>query len=227
VKYRGGSGLEYVFAIGETPFWLDNPIVSGLCFPTACGLFGGYHGFGGMYLRIKNTRFFEQIKNREIILPTRVNDLIRERSIAGDYEFHKGCIGAIPMKKGDIVHGYACGGGGYGDVLEREPAAVIEDLKQGVITDWVVRNVYAVAYDPETFEVDEKKTEELRQGVRAQRKGRGKSYEEFEKEWLVKKPPEEWLKWFGPWPGVPADGRIEKGSIPFPEQYYLNRKEEG
>lgn len=221
-KYRGGSGLEYVFAITETPFWLDNPLVCGACFPSSCGLFGGYHAFGGMYLRVKNTRFFEQVKTGEITLPTRVHDLIRERPIAGDYEFYKGNIGAIPMKKGDIVHGYALGGGGYGDVLEREPAMVMEDLKQGVISAWVVRNVYAVAYDPETLEADEDKTKELRQAVREQRKRRGKSYEEFEKEWLAKKPPDEWLKWFGPWPGVPLDGRVEKGDVPHPGEYYIN-----
>jgi acetophenone carboxylase len=35
---------------------------------------------------------------------------------------------------------------------------------------------------------------------REKRKGRGKRYEEFEKEWLATKPPEEALKFYGSWP---------------------------
>lgn len=220
-KHRGGTGLEYVFAIGDTPYWIDAPFACALCFPSAAGLFGGYQAHGGKYFHINNSNYFEAVKDGKTTLPNKVHDLIREKPIEGDYEFYNQTLGMIPKKKGDIVHGFSQGGGGYGDVLEREPASVVEDLRQGIISEWVVKNVYAVAYDPETKELDEKQTEELRQSARDERKRRGKSYVEFEKEWLAKKPPEEWLKWFGAWPGVPEDGRIEKGDLPFPGEYYV------
>lgn len=224
-KNRGGTGLEFVFVIGDTPYWVDAPFLCAVNFPTAAGIFGGYQAHGGRYLHINNTEFFELIKERKIELPDKVHELIKEKAIPGDYEFYNRPIGMIPKKKGDVVHGFSQGGGGYGDVLEREPASVMEDFRQGIISEWVVKNVYAVAYDPETLDVNELRTSDLRREARDIRKQRGKSYEEFEKEWLAKKPPEEWLKWFGPWPGVPVDGRIEKGDIPFPGEYYVKKEE--
>lgn len=220
-KNRGGSGVEYVFVIGDTPYWVDNPFTCGLCFPSSCGVFGGYYGFGGYYLRIKNTDFYEMVKDGKISMPNSVYDLISQKPISGDYHFYNQPIGMTPMQKGDVVHGYAQGGGGYGDVLERDPAAVVEDLRSGIISGWVAKNVYAVACESESFRVDEKKTEELRAAVREQRRKQAKTYEDFEKEWLAQKPPEPWMKYFGPWPGVPADGRVDNGNIPFPGDYYV------
>lgn len=219
-KYRGGSGVEYVFVIGDTPYWVDNPFSCGLSFPSSCGVFGGYYAFGGHYLRVKNSNFFEQVKGREINLPNSAYDLFKEQLIEGDYQFYSQPIGMTPLTKGDVVHGYAQGGGGYGDALERDPAAVLEDFKQGIISEWSVKNVYEVAYDS-ALGLDEKKTAALRKSAKEQRKLRGKRFEDFEKGWLLKKPPEEWLKWFGTWPGIPADGRIDKGDVPFPGEYYI------
>jgi len=50
------------------------------------------------------------------------------------------------------------------------------------------RNIYHIAYDPETWTIDYEKTEELRRKEKKNRIGRSKSYEEFEKEWLQKRP---------------------------------------
>ncbi|MDY7037551.1 MAG: hypothetical protein SV375_15485 [Thermodesulfobacteriota bacterium] len=57
-----------------------------------------------------------------------------------------------------------------------------------------------MVYDHETLAIDYEKTEKLRQAERKKRLGRGKPYEEFEKEWLLKKPPEEILGVYGSWP---------------------------
>ena len=43
------------------------------------------------------------------------------------------------------------GSGGYGDVLERDPQAVAEDVRADRISDWTAREVFAVVYDPETL----------------------------------------------------------------------------
>ena len=92
------------------------------------------------------------------------------------------------------------GGGGYGDVLEREPQAVMNDIKDQIVSHWAAQNVYKVAYDSDSLEVDYNKTEELRRQEREERKKRGRKYQEFETEWLTKKPPEEALTFYGSWP---------------------------
>jgi hypothetical protein len=60
-----------------------------------------------------------------------------------------------------------------------------------------------VAYDPETFEVDEEKTRQLRQKEREDRISRSTTWDAFEKEWSQFRPPEEILEYYGSWP----DGR--------------------
>ena len=60
--------------------------------------------------------------------------------------------------------------------------------------------MYRVAHDPETLEIDYDGTERMRHEERKKRKARGKRYEEFEKEWLSKKPAEEALTFYGTWP---------------------------
>jgi len=50
------------------------------------------------------------------------------------------------------------------------------------------------------IDLDEEKTRELQEQESEDRLHRSKSYNEFEKEWLKKKPPEEQLTYYGSWP---------------------------
>ena len=104
------------------------------------------------------------------------------------------------MENGDIWVIFSGGGGGYGDVLEREPEMVMDDLKKAVISHWTAENVYHVVYDPETLEADVEKTEQLRQKERDDRKARGMTWTKFEKEWSKLRPPEDILDYYGSWP---------------------------
>ena len=85
-------------------------------------------------------------------------------------------------------------------MLEREPQAVVDDVRNELVSDWIARNVYHVVYDVETWTADEEKTRELRQKEREDRIRRGKKYDEFEKEWLKQQPPEDQLDYYGSWP---------------------------
>jgi acetone carboxylase alpha subunit len=89
-------------------------------------------------------------------------------------------------------------------VLERDPDAVMMDLKEQVISPWVAEKVYLVSYDPDSLEVDYERTRELRQEEREARRKRGKPFAEFNTEWLAKRPPESWMTYFGPmeWSGA-------------------------
>lgn len=65
-------------------------------------------------------------------------------------------IGDIePLRTGDTVTHYTPGGGGYGDPLSRDPAAVVADVRAGFVSPAQARNVYGVTVDPRTGELVE------------------------------------------------------------------------
>ncbi|MGH2881319.1 MAG: hydantoinase B/oxoprolinase family protein, partial [Solirubrobacteraceae bacterium] len=108
------------------------------------------------------------------------------------------------VQEGDVLAASTQGSGGYGDVLERDPQAVVEDIRADRISPWTAREVFAVAYDPVTLIVDEAGTAELRRAHRARRLQHARPYAEFAAEWAERRPPEQVLKYFGEWPsGAP------------------------
>ena len=73
----------------------------------------------------------------------------------------------VMLEPGDELHFYSNGGGGYGNPLERDPALVLEDVIDEVISLSKAREVYGVAVrviDPEAlhYEVDTAETARLR-----------------------------------------------------------------
>src|SRR5450755_799021 len=79
-------------------------------------------------------------------------------------------------------------GGGYGDVLERDPEAVISDLEADYISDQTAREIYFVVYDQVTLAVDVEATNAARDAERAARRERGVPYVEFIGDWVTAEP---------------------------------------
>jgi N-methylhydantoinase B len=50
----------------------------------------------------------------------------------------------MPLRRGDLVRLVTGTGGGYGDPREREPARVIEDLRDEIITPGEAQGYYGV-----------------------------------------------------------------------------------
>ncbi len=92
-------------------------------------------------------------------------------------------------------------GGGYGDVLERDPELVVKDLREGLISDWVARNIYRVACDSESLALDTQETERLRAAERAARLERGVPVPEFVEAWNRPEPPDD-VPYYGCWDDV-------------------------
>jgi len=129
------------------------------------------------------------------------SEFIEKRPIEGEWIYEYFARATRPFNKGDIISvGFATGGAGYGDPLDRDPELVIKDLRDEIISDWSAENIYKVAYDKEKNKVDSEKTETLRKEEKRNRLERGIPYDVFEKEWMQKKPPEEILKFYGSWP---------------------------
>ncbi|MBI2955611.1 MAG: hydantoinase B/oxoprolinase family protein [Chloroflexi bacterium] len=75
------------------------------------------------------------------------------------------------LKPGDIVRLTSPGGGGYGSPLERDPLAVLEDVRNGLVSREVAREVYGVVVRPGLDGVDEMATAEVRGGRRERSAG--------------------------------------------------------
>jgi N-methylhydantoinase B len=73
------------------------------------------------------------------------------------------------LKAGDVVCQILSGAGGYGDPLEREPAAVRRDVIGGYVSPEKAREEYGVVMYPKTWKVDEGETAQLREQLGDQR----------------------------------------------------------
>jgi len=72
---------------------------------------------------------------------------------------------------GDTISFYSAGGGGYGDPLDRDPAAVAQDVRLGYVSLERARRDYGVVMEPGTLSVENAATEALR----AERKSKADS----------------------------------------------------
>ncbi len=160
-KFAGGMGPEPMYMIhGARDMQMG---VWGICKKThsTFGLFGGYPGANN------EARFF---------LDTKIPDWAKQSKRPEGFDAELGEIvnpgasfAAIPVKNYDVIVHRVGAGGGYGDPLEREPESVAVDVKNLVISAETAHKVYGVVYDPETFEVDTKVTNELRERMRQER----------------------------------------------------------
>jgi hypothetical protein len=116
--------------------------------------------------------------------------------------------GVSILHEGDILAASTNGDGGYGDVLEREPQAVLLDLSRSIISADVARDVYRVVFDPDTLLLDREATERARNAERKERARRGRPYSEFVAEWSTRRPPEEILTYYGEWPSADRNREV-------------------
>jgi acetophenone carboxylase len=199
-KYRGGSGVATAQMVYGAPWYAEQGVVAGQRMSLGQGLFGGYPESPKTWIRIRNTDVLEKMKRGDRDIPKDLRQMVGERAIGGDYECEDYSHKATILNEGDIFVDVSGGGPGYGDVLERDPEAVMKDIRRGIISHRSAQKVYLVAYDKESLEVDYQETDELRRRERESRKARGKSYDQFVKAWSQKRPPEDALTRYGSWP---------------------------
>jgi N-methylhydantoinase B len=68
----------------------------------------------------------------------------------------------IQVKHGEVLGKVSGGGGGVGDPSQRDPQRVLRDVRNGVVTAELARDVYRVAIDAGTMTVDSPGTAALR-----------------------------------------------------------------
>jgi acetone carboxylase, alpha subunit len=101
---------------------------------------------------------------------------------------HKG-MGFELADEGEVYMIRQGTGGGYGDVLERDPEAVMADVDAGYLSSEAAREIYFVVHDPATLAVDPAATDAARAAERQARLTRGRPYAEFTERWVTPEPP--------------------------------------
>jgi N-methylhydantoinase B/oxoprolinase/acetone carboxylase alpha subunit len=196
-KYRGGTPLVEVNTFCSACVMSSWGSCDKLSFNF--GLFGGYAGPPNPRFVIRDTDLMEQIKEgKELSLGQ--YDLLSEQKIRGQYILTSSSKDAEPFKEGDVVVSSVGAGGGYGDVLDRDPELVLRDLNEKLITIDIAERIYGIALDSETAFVDHARTRQLREAIRADRLAKGEPFETFIVKWLQRKPKDEILTHYGNWP---------------------------
>ena len=73
---------------------------------------------------------------------------------------------SVPFRYGETFMFESTGGGGWGHPLERDPAAVLDDVLDEYISPTAARQVYGVVIDGASMQVDAGATARLRETLR-------------------------------------------------------------
>jgi acetophenone carboxylase len=177
-------------------------------------LFGGYAVPPVFVQRVKNSNMKALMEKSDSRIPRTMDQLYEENNPETGEKSLEHIAGTVkPSMNGDTFYVMIGGGAGYGDVLERDPERVIQDLESGMCTHWAATNLYKIAYDEKTLRLDAEKTKILREEARKERIKEGKPFAEFEKEWLKLRPSEATLEYFGTYPH-PREGLAASNDDP-------------
>lgn len=199
-KFRAGLGYEQIATARGSGLWGFMTGCEGSKFPSAQGLFGGYSCPSYQLLKIKGINVFEELdRNPGIVEEFDIVRLMNERPFKnGRYSSNDMGMTFELCSEGEVYMICQGSGGGYGDVLERDPALVMKDLAEDLMSHENAREIYKVVYDERTLVVDEEATRKLRDAYRRERIRRGKPFDEFCREWITPQPPAH-LPYFGSW----------------------------
>jgi N-methylhydantoinase B len=167
-KHRGGDGSHRVCLVfGSQDLSVDFRAYVGV--PYGYGLFGGYPGGTGGMRSIFQTdpaRVRERLARGEY--PTSPREVLDDgwgEVYHPPREAHR-----VRVSEWWILTDFVPGGGGFGDPLERDPAAVVYDVRTGIYTRWAAESFFGVRLtDPGQPQPDLAGTEQLRARIRKER----------------------------------------------------------
>lgn len=198
-KYRGGSGYQYgLMRYGAQPFGFQT-FAGGASFPSTQGLFGGYACSTYAVCRIRGKNLFDEFKNHPEKFDTDMFSLMESQPFEGaTYESLSMAVPFDFYTEGELFMMSQGAGGGYGDCLERDPALVVKDLEEGIVSHEIARDLYKVVVDSDTLVVDDAATAAARDAERQDRIERGMDWDEFVATHVKDEPPTD-IPFFGSW----------------------------
>jgi len=206
--HRGGSGGVQQWMIHKMPELVSMCMGNGTKVPLGQPLFGGYASAPVPGISVRKADLLESMRKGDSSVTLDLRTILEKSTIQGEWNYELVARTPKVYKEGDLLFGFSGGGPGYGDPLERDPQEILEDLRKNIISDWTAQKIYRISYDPERRKLDAEKTKEQRDAERRARLERGKSYDEFEREWGKLSPPREILQWYGSWPDANPTGPV-------------------
>lgn len=164
-RHRGGASCSYAIV----PHGVDEiasvvPHFNGTLAPESVGIAGGSPGATNQPFLITDTDVLDAFRAGR--LP------VDPREIRGQRRALPG-IAHVRVGAGDVFGVLVTGGGGWGDALERDPAAVATDVRSSLVTAAAAVETYGVVLD-EAGAVDGPATEQRRQALRQARRRRAR-----------------------------------------------------
>ncbi|MDN5937388.1 MAG: hydantoinase B/oxoprolinase family protein [Salinisphaera sp.] len=200
-KYRGGMGYEMMVATKDSEFWGFMVTCLGSKFPITKGLFGGYACPTYPLCKVKGEDMYEVMKHTPEKFRHSMVEVMNEQPFENaKYSTHHMGMQYELAKRGELYMITQGSGGGYGDVLERDPELALTDLGNGLISHDVAQRVYKLVYDEETLALDAEATHAARDAERDDRKRRGLSYDDFLAKHVSDTPPA-YPAFYGSWNG--------------------------
>lgn len=162
-KHRGGTGMEFAIVPHDAPDGGIHYVLTGkgADFPMSDGFAGGYPGAPNQYIWVQNNKAEVQDVNVDTRFVQSVDEMPGELQPIS--------WGVFPLMGEDAFYLRWNGGGGFGDPLEREPAAVLVDVREGTVSLEAARDVYGVVLTDGAEAVDEEGTAAAREELYAAR----------------------------------------------------------
>ena len=198
-RFRGGVGLADCFVPHNVPNVTCGAVGTGGRFTKNFGVFGGYAGAANPRIVVRDSNVQQLLAEASPLLPMSVRDLLEQRTLDGRYEFLPPQAVRETYGTNDVIVLSRGSGGGYGDVLERDPEAVATDLHEDLIDLAAAQDIYGVVLG-EDGRPDDESTTARRAEIRARRLAQGKPFGEFMAAWSQTRPPAEALRYYGRYP---------------------------
>jgi N-methylhydantoinase B/oxoprolinase/acetone carboxylase alpha subunit len=165
-RFRGGVAVEFLSLPHKMPLQpgIATILCSGVDMPGGRGLSGAAPGAAVANRILRGARIREQFSEGRV--PGAWDEVAcDEVHVAAPKE-------TTLLSDSDAIVGLLGSGGGYGDPLRRDPAAVVADVRERLVSEEQAREVYGVvvrdgALDPEA-------TEETRRALRERRRTEGR-----------------------------------------------------
>ena len=207
-RHRGGCGAAVCYMVYGSRYLAFTSSQKESKFPSANGLFGGYAATTLPGIRVMGSDLLERMRAGDTGIPTDDYSLASADPGPGELILEHQTRGVSILREGDILAASTNGGGGYGDVLERDPGEVLLDVARSIISAQVAREVYRVAFDGQTMLLDAEGTRQAREAARQERRRRARPYAEFAADWSTRRPPEEILTYYGEWPSAAPNREV-------------------
>lgn len=230
-KQRSGLGYEQIHSFRGSDLWGYMVGCSGSLFPSSQPLFGGYSSPTYPLCKVKGVNVFEELENNPEKINFDIIEIMNDQPIeGGQYSTHPMAMTFEIAQPGELYMMCQGAGGGYGDVLQRNPEEVMRDLEEDLISANTAREIFKIDFDEQTRIIDEEGTAKLRNAERLARIARAKPYDEFVEEWVSPEPPAN-IPYMGCWDkqdevyGVMMGQRVKMDGNALQSQFMLDPKD--